>query len=1318
MRRPLGKNIPHIELNQVKFKPPTASFVAASVMAALMSAPPSFADEGQSSPSPAPQSPELTPTSQIYSDRAADPDATTPEVDTSEDSGHGADEPEAVDDTGLPSSRPGSPENHSADSSAAYDINIDKLMVAGDSISQGAGGDWTWRYRLWKHLDAHGESIDFVGPYNGLYDQSIADPEEHVFSYRDPDFDQDHNALWGNTVAEAKETIDEEVEEYQPDALLLLIGLNDIVWFETSTEEMSAHFRQYITNARSGNPDLHIIASELLPTARAGEDEEFFELVEDFNEALNSIAVEMSTSQSPITVIDIAEAEDYVGEEDNYDGVHPGASGELKIAANFADVLASSYSVGAPYARPLPDVEENGPVGEPELSLEELSPGRVELSWGHVDGASAYWVWVMEPDSDDWERLPYALSMDFNPWISEGLLPGGQYSYKIQAARGNIPGEFSNTVTYEIEGDLPDPPAAVENLTVEPADGSALLSWEESDEATGYYIHVRNVSFGEEDFTRLPYPVTGEEWTAELLFNGAQYEFKVESSHGFIAGGITDPVGVTPVGPLPLGPTNVTAESRAGSATLRWSESENATGYYVFVRNVTLGDENFTRLPFPVSGGEWTDDLLVNGAEYEYKLQAVNGFLEGEESSTVRVTPTVDPPDAPANFSAQAGDGEVTLTWNPVDSATGYYIYTRNLHAGESDFTRLPYSISETSWTAEALLNGADYEFRVRSVSGLIEGAQSSTAGATPTGPAPGAPTNLSVRSGDREAILTWDMPEHATCVYLQARDVSQGETSFTELPFPICEDSWVVEGLVNGGQYDYRLRAYNGLIAGGTSSHVRANPSGPGASGPETLNVTGGNGNAALSWSGTSRATGYYVWVRSTTLGQEWQQLPFPLAQTSWIDRSLVNGVTYQFRVQSVDGYEEGGFSNTVTVTPQGPRPQVSGLTVSATPGQATLRWNRSSTADGYVIFMRNRSNNESFTRMPYPVTQGSWTAEYLTPGHTYEFQVLALNGLQEGARTATVSRLVPAPAMPGGFTVSRSGPYAAQLSWNSVSGVDGYVVYHGVSQDPFTQPTMSPMPLPTTQTSHRATYLFTKGFHWFAVASTKYGAAGARSTPVSMTPLMHNVYHYEAHNQYFGGTVLPGYKRDNTSAPRMGRDGGILVSRAFIADEGIYGPISDKRGYDARPSASARIHVAWDADRGRLSALGQSSCTFGACIPALPISLTASNMRDGVPLTRNYVWTTQASPSLFGVAWKAPNSVTAGFIYASAHIDASTAFRHQGGSSFSASLVADGFPTYESYQYPMYSTNGNASTMILTRCGQDHIGRLYDMPSNRRTC
>jgi hypothetical protein len=42
-------------------------------------------------------------------------------------------------------------------------------MIVGDSITHGAEGDFTWRYRLAKWLEAEDVKFEFKGPYIGTH---------------------------------------------------------------------------------------------------------------------------------------------------------------------------------------------------------------------------------------------------------------------------------------------------------------------------------------------------------------------------------------------------------------------------------------------------------------------------------------------------------------------------------------------------------------------------------------------------------------------------------------------------------------------------------------------------------------------------------------------------------------------------------------------------------------------------------------------------------------------------------------------------------------------------------------------------------------------------------------------------------------------------------------------------------------------------------------------------------------------------------------------------------------------------------------------
>ena len=256
-----------------------------------------------------------------------------------------------------------------------------RIMLAGDSMTQGADGDRTWRYHLWNHLEPHVEGLDFVGPYTEPATPEMIlpvptteaedpespgeDPAEEQLEeerddpgnveYHDTHFDQDHNALWGRTLRDAAATIQEDVATHRPDVLCVMLGINDLLW-PVSEEEMEELLRGYIDSARASNPNIRLVLAEALPIALNESDEGFALRTYVYNEVVRSVAAKMSTEASPVISLNVAVQEDWDVETDTYDGTHPNSDGELKIAAAFADALSNGYGIGPAHPRPLPIV--------------------------------------------------------------------------------------------------------------------------------------------------------------------------------------------------------------------------------------------------------------------------------------------------------------------------------------------------------------------------------------------------------------------------------------------------------------------------------------------------------------------------------------------------------------------------------------------------------------------------------------------------------------------------------------------------------------------------------------------------------------------------------------------------------------------------------------------------------------------------------------------------------------------------------------------------------------------------------------------------
>ena len=76
----------------------------------------------------------------------------------------------------------------------------------------------------------------------------------------------------------------------------------------------------------------------LLPNARTLTDAGYAAMVDDYNSRLAQQVVALNTDTSPLALA--ATGADILPSADLWDGVHPNASGEQKIAARFADALA------------------------------------------------------------------------------------------------------------------------------------------------------------------------------------------------------------------------------------------------------------------------------------------------------------------------------------------------------------------------------------------------------------------------------------------------------------------------------------------------------------------------------------------------------------------------------------------------------------------------------------------------------------------------------------------------------------------------------------------------------------------------------------------------------------------------------------------------------------------------------------------------------------------------------------------------------------------------------------------------------------------
>ncbi|MFJ8645929.1 GDSL-type esterase/lipase family protein [Streptomyces sp. NPDC093546] len=224
-----------------------------------------------------------------------------------------------------------------------------RFMFVGDSQTIGRAGDYTWRYRMWQHLNAtFGGPYAIVGPRTELYDTSADAPVSHA--YADPDFParaRRHLAGWGEGWLHMAPLIRQAVASTKADVLLVALGLIDL-GFYTNSDQTAENTRAFLQEARAANPRVRAVLLPVIPNVRARDEPDFAAECARFNELLAKTVADLDQPGSPLLLASPPEAYDL--HYDTYDGTHPGPSGEHKLAAAFAAAMHQAWDIGGPYA--------------------------------------------------------------------------------------------------------------------------------------------------------------------------------------------------------------------------------------------------------------------------------------------------------------------------------------------------------------------------------------------------------------------------------------------------------------------------------------------------------------------------------------------------------------------------------------------------------------------------------------------------------------------------------------------------------------------------------------------------------------------------------------------------------------------------------------------------------------------------------------------------------------------------------------------------------------------------------------------------------
>ena len=624
--------------------------------------------------------------------------------------------------------------------------------------------------------------------------------------------------------------------------------------------------------------------------------------------------------------------------------------------------------------------------------------GKATISWSPVDHANGY---RLEQNVEgEWTAVA---NLTTNSYDLTGLANYEAYDYRVAAyATKGTERLYSDWAIATLATDWI--PTGDLNLTVGAYDATAKtaeLAWNAAVAATSYKVE----QFANGAWTSVG--STTETSYVLSLADNTSYAFRVVATNE-VGDGSSDTVEfftyAAPAAPVVSGVYDV----ETGSATISFS-SPYATSY-------VLTDESGAEL-YSGSATSFVVAGLDENATYVFNVVASNEY--GDSPATEYSLYTAAVPAAPTGLAfGEYADNSATLSWNPVDSATGYRVYLSTADGMVQVGSDL--SAEQTSLELTNLAAFNEYVYCVSAFNAEGESALSVPA-TLDTTVAPASPTNVAASEyqGDGKTTISWLASYGAEGYLIYAKIdgawISVDSTTATEYEFSDLENF----NLYEFGVSAFATRSGETLESDIVAVEVDTTWIPTGELVVEASDYDYDANSATLTWTPVEHSTGYRV---EQNVNGEWVSV----GETTDIEYelALADNTSYLFRVVAFNEAGDGSFGEVDFFTfapPAAPIDAAFGDFVAET-GKATMTWSEVPYAEWYEV--KTYVGGE-----PVVVQCDSnyFTAENLVEDAEYVYYVRACNhigdtsveGYSDWVEVDLVTSSATAPEAPSDFAV-----------------------------------------------------------------------------------------------------------------------------------------------------------------------------------------------------------------------------------------------------------------------------------------------------------
>jgi fibronectin type 3 domain-containing protein len=483
-------------------------------------------------------------------------------------------------------------------------------------------------------------------------------------------------------------------------------------------------------------------------------------------------------------------------------------------------------------------------------------------------------------------------------------------------------------------------------------------------------------------------------------------------------------------------------------------------------------------------GRTFIDDTVSQGKSYRYRVELLDMYGQALERIERRVqagAPEV--PEAPGDVKAQAGEGQVSLSWsyrpyrNQADDLTvGFRIYRQESGGRPIVLTPTPVLRIEgwLSYIDTEVQNGKTYTYQVEAVDMI--GAASPRRSSLPVTPtdarAPLVPTGLRGVDTEEGVLLLWRLsPDLDLASYnvLRSQRVEGEYLRINSEPVPGDQARYLDREVIRGTSYYYRVSAVdssgNESAPCGPTSVLPADSEPPPELSGLQAEVDADRRSVTLRWNRPEipDLQGYFVYRESIDpQGQEGKALrlnadPLPdtdkpaFADAGYKERGLAAGGLYRYGVSAVDSsYNEGPIVYVEAAMPdnEAPKAPVSISARSTDAGTVRLRWQPGLEKDLETHRIYRKEDRSFELAAELERSQTEWIDTGVRAGRSYRYYITECDSSGNESAPSREVEVVPsdivAPDPPSALEI-RTQRRGFRLTWQPSPSEDaaGYLIY-----------------------------------------------------------------------------------------------------------------------------------------------------------------------------------------------------------------------------------------------------------------------------------